>query len=133
MNKKLTQTRILLAIISTGLEETAIWAIWRRVLPEFGIIMPIALLIAVMTAWLAFSAGLFIFTTRVLRKQAQRGLTSMIGTRGIVSSTLGPDGMVKIRGELWKAVAEEGQIEEGTDIVVVGENGLTLMVRKAGK
>jgi membrane-bound serine protease (ClpP class) len=54
----------------------------------------------------------------------------MVGTRGVVASTLSPEGLVKIRGELWGAVSDGGKIYTGAEVVVVGENGLKLSVRK---
>ncbi|MBN1692730.1 MAG: hypothetical protein JW845_04150, partial [Dehalococcoidales bacterium] len=63
MNKNLTRTRLILAIISTSIEEVAIWAIWRWLLPEFGIILPAWVLVCIMAAWAVFGTWLFIFTT----------------------------------------------------------------------
>jgi membrane-bound serine protease (ClpP class) len=130
MDKKLTATRLVLAVISTGLEEVAIWAIWRWVLPDFGIRLPLLPLMVIMVAWAAFGTWLFILTTRTLKRQSQAGLPSMVGTRGVVASTLSPEGLVKIRGELWGAVSDGGKIYTGAEVVVVGENGLKLSVRK---
>ncbi len=131
MKDKLTVTRLVLAVISTGLEEAAIWAIWRWALPDAGIRLPLLPLILVMIAWAAFGTWLFFFTTRAIKRQVQAGQTSMVGTRGIVSGALNPEGMVKIRGELWKAEAGGETMPAGTEVVVVGENGLKLTVRKA--
>ena len=130
MSKNLTLTRLILAVISTGLEEVAIWAIWRRVLPDFGIELPSTLLIIVMIAWAAFGTWFFIFTTWTLKRQVPMGLSSMVGTGGETVSPLGPEGMVKIRGELWRAVSDGGKINAGEEVVVVGQNGLKLSVRK---
>jgi membrane-bound serine protease (ClpP class) len=130
MDKKITATRLVLAVISTGLEEVAIWAIWRWVLPDFGIRLPLLPLMVIMVAWAAFGTWLFILTTRTLKRQSQAGLPSMVGTRGVVASTLSPEGLVKIRGELWGAVSDGGKIYTGAEVVVVGENGLKLSVRK---
>ena len=121
---------MILAVISTALEEITIWIIWRWVLPDFGLNLPVVFLVSIMIAWLVFSVWLFLFTTRVLRKQVQAGLPSMIGTRGKVTHVLNPEGTVKIRGELWSAVAEEGEIEAGEEIIVVEQNSLKLTVRK---
>jgi membrane-bound ClpP family serine protease len=127
---KLTKARLVLAILSTSFEEVAIWVIWRWLLPEFDIYLPFPVLIAVMVAWAAFSAWLFMFTTRTLRKQVLVGLPSMVGTRGVVASRLSPEGMVKIRGELWGAESAEGDIDAGEEVMVVGEDGLKLYVRR---
>ena len=129
---KLTRARLVLAIISTSLEEVAIYVIWRWLLPEFGIKLPFQVLIGVMVAWVAFGVWLFIFTTRTLGKQVPVGLPSMIGTKGKVTSRLSPEGMVRIKGELWGATSAGGDIDAGEEVVVVSEDGLMLSVRRAG-
>jgi membrane-bound ClpP family serine protease len=37
---------------------------------------------------------------------------------------------VKIRGELWGAVAEGGDVSKGEEVIVTGEDGLRLTVRR---
>ncbi len=121
----------MLAIVSTSLEEFAIWAIWHWLLPEFDIYLSFQAVIGVMVAWGAFSIWLFFFTTWTLKRQVTAGLPSMVGTRGKASGKLAPEGMVRIKGETWGAASEEGDIETGEEIVVVGEDGLKLLVRRA--
>jgi membrane-bound ClpP family serine protease len=125
MDRKLTVSRLVLAVLSTSLEEVAIYVIWRWLLPEFGIELPYQVLIGVMVAWAGFGVWLFIFTTRTLKKQTVLGLPSMVGTVGKVASRL-----VSIRGELWGAVSNEGYIEAGERVTVIREDGLKLFVRK---
>ena len=132
MNKKLTLVRLIMAIISMALEELAFWVVWRWLLPEFGIKLSFSVLIGVMAAWAVFGTWLFIFTTQVLKKQAMVGIPSMVGAKGRAVDRLAPKGMVKIRGELWGATSIEGDIDAGENIVVVSEDGLKLLVRKAG-
>ncbi|OGO30893.1 MAG: hypothetical protein A2Z29_01415 [Chloroflexi bacterium RBG_16_56_11] len=128
--KKLTSARLLLAIISTGAEEVAIWAVWRWLLPEAGIYLPVALLVVVMVGWAGIAAWLFVFTSRTLKKDVPAGLPSMVGTTGRVASDLDPEGLVKIGGELWGAVSTGGDIYAGAKIVVVAQDGLKLFVSK---
>jgi len=132
MNKRLTLTRLALAIISMAFEQVAIWLIWRWVLPEFGVKLPVSVLIGVMAGWAVLGTWLFIITSRALKKQAPAGLPSMIGTVGKVTTRLAPEGMVKIKGELWGARSAEGDINTGEAIVVVGEERMKLLVRKVG-
>ena|SRR3972149_2399951 len=132
MHSGLATARLVLAIVSTSLEEAAIWVIWRWLLPEFGVNLPVAVLVGVMVAWAVFGTWLFILTTRALRKQAPAGLPSMVGMAGRAAGRLSPEGLVRIRGELWGAVSEQGDIEAGEEVVVVSERGLKLLVRKAG-
>ena len=130
--KRLTRYRFLIAVLTTSAEETAIFVIWRFVLPEFDINLPVGFLIGAMSAWFCFSVWLFVFTTQTLKKQVSVGLPSMIGTKGKVTSSLVPEGLVRIRGEIWQASSMGGDIEAGTEIVVVDEDGLKLQVREIG-
>jgi membrane-bound serine protease (ClpP class) len=129
---RMTVARLILAIVSTALEEVAIVVIWRWLLPEFDIYLPVPVLVAVMIAWGIFAISLFVFTTRTLRKQSVVGLPTMVGSRGKAASRMAPDGMVRIKGELWAAVADGGGIDKGEWIEVVGEDGLKLVVRRTG-
>jgi membrane-bound ClpP family serine protease len=131
-NRRLTVGRLIVAVVTTGLEEVAIWAIWRWALPEWDINLSVNVLIGVMVAWGVFSVTLFILTTRILRKQVPAGLPSMVGTRGKATGKLSPEGMVRIKGELWTATASNSNIVAGDEIEVVGEDGLRLVVEKRG-
>ena len=130
MDRKMTTARLVLAIISTTLEEAAIYVIWRWLLPEFDVNLPFPVLVGIMVAWACFSVSLFIFTTRTLKKQVPVGLPSMIGTKGKVVSSLTPEGLVRIKNELWVATSAGGDIDKDDDVEVVGEDGLKLVVRK---
>ena len=133
MNRRLTTARLILAIVTTTLEEVAIYSIWRWLLPEFDIRLPVAALIGIMVAWGVFSVSLFILTSRILKKQVPVGLPSMIGTRGRVATNLSPEGMVRIKGELWVATSPKGDIVAGDEVEVTGEDGLRLVVSKVGQ
>jgi len=122
--------RLIIAVVSNILEEVAIVVIWRWLLPEFGIRLSFSVLIGVMIAWAIFSVTLFIFTTRTLRRQTLVGLPTMIGSKGRVASPLAPDGLVRIKSELWGAISPEGDIDKGEEVDVVGEDGLKLIVRR---
>jgi membrane-bound ClpP family serine protease len=130
MSKQFSLTRIIIAIVSTGLEEAAIWAVWRYLLPSFDINLDVGIVVGVMVGWGLFCVYLFVFTTYALKKQ--KPVTStMLGERGIAAGKLAPEGMVKVRGEIWSAVAEDGEVSSDEDVIVTGEKGLQLTVRKA--
>jgi membrane-bound ClpP family serine protease len=133
MDKRFTQTRLVLAIISMALEQTAIFAVWYWLLPAFGIHLHVGVVIGVMVGWGIFGTWLFIFTTGILKKKQQIGQTSMVGAKGEAAGKLSPEGMVRIQGELWSAISEEGDILPEEEIIVTGEEGLKLLVRKKPK
>ena len=53
-----------------------------------------------------------------------------LGSQGEVVSPLAPDGMVRINGELWVAESESGRLDTDEKIIVVGQDGLKLVVRR---
>ena len=132
LENRITTARLVLAIFSVSVEEAAIVVIWRWLLPEFGIYLSLWVLIVVMVIWFLFSVSLFILTSRTLKKQALIGLQTMVGTKGKVASPLTPEGLVRIKGELWRAVSAEGNVNTGEQVEVVEEDGLKLIVRKIG-
>lgn len=127
----LTTARLVLAIVTTALEEVAIYVIWRWLLPELDIEMTFPVLIGVMVFWAIFAVSLFIFTTHTIKRQKVVGLPTMVGSRGKAASPLAPHGMVNIKGELWTAIADGEEVAKGEDIEVVKEDRLKLIVRKA--
>ncbi|HEY83425.1 MAG TPA: hypothetical protein G4O01_09120 [Dehalococcoidia bacterium] len=129
----MTAARLILAIVSTSAVEAALYVIWRWVLPEWGIELPLAVLIGVMVAWAVFAVVDFWLVSRILKKQVVVGLSTMIGSRGKVINPLAPEGQVIIRGELWGAEAIDGSIDRGEEVMVVGQDGLKLLVRRAEK
>ncbi len=124
--------RLILAIVSTSLEEVALVVIWRWGLPQLDIVLPLYVLITVMVAWVAFAVTTFWIVTRTLRRKETVGLPTMVESKGKVVSQLAPEGQVIIKGELWGAKSTDSNIESGEGIVVVAQDGLKLIVRRAG-
>ena len=124
------RARLILAIVSTLLEEVALVAIVLWGLPQLGIYIPLPGLIAMMVAWGVASVMIFRTGTRALKKKPVLGLPEMIDSKAKAVSLLDPNGMVKIKGELWEAVSISGRIDTGEEVTVVGQDALKLIVRK---
>jgi membrane-bound serine protease (ClpP class) len=58
------------------------------------------------------------------------GLSSMIGSKAKVVSKIDLEGMVKVKGELWKAQSTGERIDVGEEVTVVGQKRLKLIVRR---
>ncbi len=99
-------------------------------LPLLGIRIPLAGLIALMVAWGAWSVITYRMGSRALRRKPVQGLTVMLGSEGEVVSPLIPEGMVRIKGELWVAKSASETMDTGEKVTVVGQDGLKLIVRK---
>jgi membrane-bound serine protease (ClpP class) len=66
----------------------------------------------------ASTAGLFLFVVTA-------------GVRATVRERLGPEGLVMVSGEIWRAVADGEPVEPGGQVRIVAVEGLTLKVAKA--
>jgi len=122
------RARLILAIISTLLEEIAIAVIVLLGLPRLGIHMPIPGLIVVMVLWLAYSVVTYRAGSRALERKPVINIP-VIGSKGKVVSPLAPEGMVRIKGELWVAKSAGRKIDVGGEVIVVEQDGLRLVVR----
>ena len=120
--------RLVMAIISTLLEETAIVVIVLWGLPKIDVHIPLPGLIALMVAWGAYSVMTYRMGSRALRRKPVIRLP-MVGYKGKVVSPLAPEGLVKIKGELWAATSASGEMEPGVEVIVVAQDSLKLVVR----
>jgi membrane-bound serine protease (ClpP class) len=77
--------------------------------------------------------GALALKTRFARSKV--GREGLIGIIGVVRQTLAPSGMVFAQGELWSATLDEStghhELEQGKSVVVIGLDGLRLIVRPA--
>lgn len=121
--------RLILAILSTLLEETALVAIVLVGLPELGIKIPLAGLIALMVAWAAITVIMYRAGSRALKRKPITGLEAMIGSKGKAVNPLEPEGLVKIGAELWRARSVKDKISVGDEVIVVAQEGSKLIVR----
>ena len=122
--------RLILAILSNLLEEAALVVIVLWGLPQLGIEIPVAGLIAMMVVWGVFSVFTYRMGSRALRKEPVTGLSAMVGSKGKVVKPLVPMGLVKIKGEIWEARSDRGRIGTGQGVTVVEQDGLKLVVSK---
>lgn len=88
---------------------------------------PIAVVIAGVV-----TTGFFVFFIRKVwiarRRPVTTGSEALVGARGEAREELAPEGLVFVRGALWKAVASNSPIPAGSEVRVVGRKGLQLQV-----
>ena len=123
--------RLIFAIISTILEETAIVVIVLWGLPKIGVHIPLPGLIALTVVWGAYSVMTYRMGSQALRKKPVMNLPDMVGSKGKVVSPLAPEGLVRIKGELWVAQSAGGEISLGKEVIVVRQDSLKLVVRES--
>ena len=77
----------------------------------------------------AFFIFLVFFGIKAQFGKRKTGTEALVGLRGIAMETLSPEGRVRVNGEFWNAVSEEGDIAAKTDIEVVAVNQFKLTVK----
>jgi membrane-bound serine protease (ClpP class) len=68
---------------------------------------------------------------RTRRMPSYVGGQAMVGSVAVARSDLDPQGIVFLKGERWRAIAEDGPIREGERVRITDVRGLTLTVRRA--
>jgi membrane-bound serine protease (ClpP class) len=81
----------------------------------------------VLAAFVVMTAGAII---RMRRGGGPTGAAALIGQTATVRSHLNPDGFIFVKGERWKAIAEDAPVNEGEKVQVTAVKGLTLTVRR---
>lgn len=116
------------AIVGTILEEAVLVIIVLWVLPHFNIHIPLWGLAVLMVALAIFSYVSYWIgkPTFILRPR----VAPETGSEGKVVRPLAPQGYVKVQGVLWKAISAESGLEVGDEVVVVGIDGLKLIVSR---
>lgn len=66
----------------------------------------------------------------VQRRQPTTGIEALFGAKATARTALDPTGTVWVAGERWQATSEEGEIEAGTAVEIVGAEGFRLRVRR---
>jgi membrane-bound ClpP family serine protease len=122
--------RLILAIISTILEEAAIVVIVRWGLPQLDIHIPLWGLITLMVVWAAYAVITYRMGSRAMMRKPEIVLP-LISSQGKVVSPLTPEGLVRIKGELWQATSVGENIDTGEEVTVVGQNGLKLTCKSS--
>lgn len=121
---------MIIAIVTSLIDEVIIIAVVLWVLPRFDIQLPLWGLLLLIIGFLIYAVATYLIGSRILNKKPLTGLTSMTGIEGYVTTDLAPKGYVKIKGELWQAKVESGTIPSGSSIIVISQKGLELVVRK---
>ncbi|MFZ3106882.1 MAG: nodulation protein NfeD [Candidatus Hydromicrobium sp.] len=71
---------------------------------------------------------------KVHRQKPVTGEAGITGETAVVCQDLNPQGLVKVYGEIWKAVSEDGKkIKKGQEVKIISLKNLTLMVKILNK
>ncbi len=118
------------SIISTVVEEAAIAALILWILPIFGIVLPPWALWSALVVFAIYSYIMYRIGHPTISYKKVNAPESIVGSTGVVEKALTPDGFVRVRGELWKARSDDGNVAKGQEVTVSGIDGLRLTVKK---
>lgn len=95
----------------------------------------IGLLVAAALGVLYMVVGRRWVRDRLRHRPTRSNTDALIGQRGLVISALSPHapGQVRVQDEIWRARPAQGQadpVEPGSEVVVEGVDGVTLIVRR---
>ena len=119
----------LYSLVRLLFDEAILAVVLLWILPGFGINIPVWLLIVLMVAWAIYSCLTSSLVAKVIGRAAAVGPEALIGVKGTTTTPLSPDGYVRVGTELWQAHSMAGDIETGAEVVIVGINRLTLLVK----
>ena len=122
--------RLIVAIISTLLEEVVLVVVVLWGLPQIGIEIPLAGLIILMVLWGGFAVFSYMMGSHALRRELVHNLPVSVGSTGKVVRRLAPDGMIRVKNELWDARSAHHDVETGEEVIVIGHDGLKLIVKE---
>jgi membrane-bound ClpP family serine protease len=127
---EISKLKTWLIVLVALLDDVAALVLIFVILWFLGVKLPISAIIAI---GLVLGTFVFILHRAVvpsLRRKRMTGAEGMVGLTGEVIQVLRPKGIVKIKGEYWKARAIEGEIGVGEAVDVVEIKGLDLEVRR---
>ena len=124
-------TLLIWKIITSTFEQATLVVAVLWVLPLIDINLPLWVLAPATIVLQAYNVFSYRKSIQALRTQPIPGMSNMIGTEGETVNTLSPNGLVRIRGELWAATAANGNIVNGQNVTVVEQSGLKLVVRES--
>jgi membrane protein implicated in regulation of membrane protease activity len=82
-------------------------------------------------AWMLKDWVLYPWLRSAYEASTRTGSKTLIGYKGVAESHLAPEGLIRVRGELWRAVAIPCDlvIQTGVAVEVIDAEGMTVFVR----
>ena len=82
-------------------------------------------------AWMLKDLLLYPWLRSAYEISTRTGSKTLIGYKGVAESLLAPNGLIRVRGELWRAVAipRDVVIQTGIAVEIIDANGMTVFVR----
>lgn len=112
------------------LDEALLVAIVLLVLWKVGVRLSPVVIISVVVALGVWLLVLYKIIVSIGRRRQVGGREGMIGLQGKVLKPLAPEGVIRVRGELWKASSVGDSIDTDEEVTIVGIERLRLLVKR---
>ena len=116
------------SVLTSLLWEAILAVVVLRLLPKYGVNIPLWALIVLMALFGAYEYMSYRLGKRALDRMPLVSLEVLIGTKCKTITPLNPRGYVRIGGELWRAKAES-DIAADEEVTVIGVERMTFLVR----
>ena len=92
--------------------------------------LPIGIAVGLFVLWVVKDVLLYPLLRIAYQSGPKTVVEQLVGLKGVAREHLDPGGYVYVRGELWRAEAENGKppIEAGSAVRVLAAKGMTLIV-----
>jgi membrane-bound ClpP family serine protease len=117
----------------------AVATLWDDVLLALLVLLVLYLLdvrlswyviLAVTLFFVVFAFVMHRLLVPLFRKKIMTGREELVGLKGEVVQALSPKGLVRLKGEYWKARCPGEALDKSTIVEVIGLDGLTIIVRR---
>jgi membrane-bound ClpP family serine protease len=86
-----------------------------------------AAIIALVVA--AIAVLILYFALRAQSYKVETGKEALIGSTGVATTDLNPNGTVRVNGEFWQATAKDSMVKKDENVKVIGMKGMFLVVQ----
>ncbi len=119
-----------LIILASLLDDAAVLALVILALWCFKVEITLPAIIVIALLFIGFVFIMHKAVIPSLHRKKVTGAEGMVGLEGTVVEALAPVGIIRVKGECWKAKSVSGNIAAGEDVEILGIKGLTLEVRR---
>ena len=116
------------SILTSLLWEVILALVILKLLPRYGVSIPLWALIVLMALLGIYSYVGYWLGKRALDKMPLISLDTLVSTKGKTVTYLNPRGYIRLGSELWRAKSASN-IDAGKEVTVVGVEGMTLLVK----
>jgi membrane-bound ClpP family serine protease len=96
----------------------------------YGLNILVEVTLAITLIIMALIVAFILFVgIKAQHRRVKTGKEALIGSKGVATTDLKPNGTVRVMGEFWEATAKGGEIANGQTVEVVGMEGMFLQVK----